>query len=383
MKLSLSIAWRFLITSRGQTVLIALGIAIGIAVQVFIGSLITGLQQSLLDKTIGRSPHITVTGQTRSDRIGDWQSVVDTMKAQPGVTAVSPVADGSGFLKVGEETYPVLARGVDLGAADGIYRLSEALVSGALPEGDQVLIGKELADEAGLAPGSTVDLLTPQGKAVAVTIAGVFDLKVSSLNKSWAIAPMALVQDAFGYGDEITSVEAQVAQVFQADSLAQSLAPLLPSGLTVENWKAQNEQLLSGLNGQSVSSVMIQVFVLVSVVLGIASVLAISVLQKSRQIGILKAMGIQNGMASQIFLFQGLILGVLGAVLGVGLGLGLSSMFTRFAVNSDGTPVVPLLIDPVFIGVSGLIGVLSATMAALIPARRSARLDPMEVIKNG
>ncbi len=383
MKLAFSIAWRFLTTSRGQTVLIALGIAIGIAVQVFIGSLITGLQQSLLDKTIGRSPHITVAGQSRNDRIAGWQEVVDTMKAQAGVSAVSPAADGSGFLKVEEETYPVLARGFDIEAAEGIYRLSEALVAGKLPADDQVLIGKELADEAGLAPGSATVLMTPQGKAVEVTVSGIFDLKVSSLNKSWAIAPMALVQDAFGYDGEITSVEAQVEKVFEADTLALSLAQALPSDLKVSDWKSQNEQLLSGLNGQSVSSIMIQVFVLVSVVLGIASVLAISVLQKSRQIGILKAMGIQNGTASLIFLFQGLILGVLGAALGVGLGLGLSAMFTQFAVNADGTPVVPLFIDPVFIGASGLIGVLSATLAALIPARRSARLDPMEVIKNG
>ena len=383
MKLAFSIAWRFLTTSRGQTVLIALGIAIGIAVQVFIGSLITGLQQSLLDKTIGRSPHITVAGQSRNDRIAGWQDVVDTMKAQAGVSAVSPAADGSGFLKVGEETYPVLARGFDIEAAEGIYRLSEALVAGKLPADDQVLIGKELADEAGLAPGSATVLMTPQGKAVEVTVSGIFDLKVSSLNKSWAIAPMALVQGAFGYDGEITSVEAQVEKVFEADTLALSLAQALPSDLKVSDWKSQNEQLLSGLNGQSVSSIMIQVFVLVSVVLGIASVLAISVLQKSRQIGILKAMGIQNGTASLIFLFQGLILGVLGAALGVGLGLGLSAMFTQFAVNADGTPVVPLFIDPVFIGASGLIGVLSATLAALIPARRSARLDPMEVIKNG
>ncbi len=383
MRLAFSIAWRFLTTSRGQTILIALGIAIGIAVQVFIGSLITGLQQSLLDKTIGRSPHITVAGESRNDRIAGWQEVVGTMKAQAGVSAVSPAADGSGFLKAGEETYPVLARGFDIEAAEGIYRLSEALVDGALPSGNEVLIGKELADEAGLAPGSAVELLTPQGKPVEVTVSGIFDLKVSSLNKSWAIVPMALVQDAFGYGDEITSVEAQVDKVFEADTLALSLAQALPGDLDVSDWKSQNEQLLSGLNGQSVSSIMIQVFVLVSVVLGIASVLAISVLQKSRQIGILKAMGIQNGTASLIFLFQGLILGVLGAVLGVGLGLGLSAMFTQFAVNADGTPVVPLFIDPVFIGLSGLIGVLSATLAALIPARRSARLDPMEVIKNG
>ena len=122
---------------------------------------------------------------------------------------------------------------------------------------------------------------------------------------------------------------------------------------------------------------------LVSVVLGIASVLAISVMQKSRQLGILKAMGIKNRTASLIFLFQGFVLGILGAILGVGFGLGLALMFTKFAVKPDGSPVVALLIDMKFIALSGVIAVLSATLASLVPARRSSKLDPMEVIRNG
>ena len=128
---------------------------------------------------------------------------------------------------------------------------------------------------------------------------------------------------------------------------------------------------------------MIQVFVLIAVVLGIASVLAITVLQKSKQIGILKAMGIKDSTSSLIFLFQGLLLGVLGGILGVLLGLGLSFSFTRFALNPDGTPVVPLYIDYGFIALSALIALASSTFAALIPARRSSKLNPIEVIRNG
>jgi len=128
---------------------------------------------------------------------------------------------------------------------------------------------------------------------------------------------------------------------------------------------------------------MIQVFVLFSVVLAIASVLAISVLQKSKQLGILKAIGISNRNASLVFLTEGFLLGVAGAVLGVALGLGLAFAFTKFALNPDGTPVIALFIDQGFVVISAAIAVLSATLASLIPARRSARLDPMEVIRNG
>ena len=175
----------------------------------------------------------------------------------------------------------------------------------------------------------------------------------------------------------------QTTDLFNADVIASNLSSTLGNDLKVTNWKDDNAELLSGLNGQSVSSIMIQVFVLISVVLGIASVLAITVLQKSKQIGILKAMGIKDKDASLIFLFEGLILGVIGAFIGVALGLLLGFMFSKFALNPDGTPVVKLFFDFKFIAFSAVIAVLSSTIAALIPARRSSKLNLLEVIKNG
>src|SRR5690606_678030 len=251
------------------------------------------------------------------------------------------------------------------------------------PSGDEVMVGKEFVDEASLKVNDEITVQTPWGTTREVSISGVFDLGVSNLNKNWALAETALVQSIFDYGDEVTAIESQVSDVFTADVISDRIATTLPSTLKVENWKVLNASLLSGLNGQSISSLMIQVFVLVSVILGIASVLAISVSQKSRQLGILKAMGIRDRVASLIFLLQGFILGIFGAIVGVGFGLGLAFAFTKFAVNPDGTPVIELFIDPQFIIISALIALLSATLAALIPARSSSRLSPIEVIRNG
>ena len=238
-------------------------------------------------------------------------------------------------------------------------------------------------EEAGIAVGDTVSILTPYGDAVDAVVSGEYDLGVSSLNKSWALSNLSLAQNLFGLGSGVTSIEAQVGDPFAADKVASEIAKIIPEGLLVSNWKEQNASLLSGLSGQSISSLMIQIFVMVSVVLGIASVLAISVMQKSRQIGILKAMGIKNRTASLIFVDQGFLLGIFGALLGVGFGLGLAFLFTKFAVNADGTPVVALYIDRNFIALSAAIALLASMLAALIPARRSSKLDPMEVIKNG
>jgi lipoprotein-releasing system permease protein len=197
------------------------------------------------------------------------------------------------------------------------------------------------------------------------------------------LTTLATAQEVFAYEDKVTAIEMQVKDVFTADEIAAAISDDISAEIKVENWKDQNAALLSGLNGQSVSSLMIQVFVLVSVLLGIASVLAITVVQKSRQIGILKAMGIQDKAASRIFLLQGLMLGVAGAIVGVALGLGLAYAFTKFALNPDGTPVVSLFIDPKFITLSAVIAIVVSALAAMIPARKSSRLNPIEVIRNG
>lgn len=383
MKIAFKIARRFLASNRGQTILIALGIAIGVSVQVFIGSLIMGLQKSLIETTIGRSSQLTVAPAARGDLILDGDALMEKITDIEGITYISGAADASGYVRVGENAWPVLVRGFDFGEAEGIYRLTDALVAGDLPGDGEILLGSDLMREAGIDPGDEVIILTPAGDVRAVRVSGEFDLKVSGLNKSWAIGSRSLVQEIFGYEDGLTSIEMQVGDPFEADAIAADIAAFLPEDLRADDWKAQNASLLSGLNGQSVSSIMIQVFVMISVVLGIASVLAISVMQKARQIGILKAMGIKNRIASAIFLMQGLILGLFGAILGICLGLGLALAFTKFAVNPDGTPVVALLIDPGFIALSGAVAVVASTLAALVPARRSSKLDPMEVIRNG
>ncbi len=231
-----------------------------------------------------------------------------------------------------------------------------------------------------------ISLITPNGKTKEAIVTGFYDLKVANINKSWIITSLETSQEIFDFGNKVTSIEMQLSSkdVFKADEIAITIEEKLSdNNIEVENWKDQNEELLGGLNGQSVSSLMIQVFVLISVTLGIASVLAVTVVQKSKQIGILKAMGIKDRDASKIFLYEGLLLGIAGAVLGIIFGITLMVIFTKFALNPDGTPIIPLYLDYKFIAISGSIAVVSASIAALIPARSSSKLEPIEVIKNG
>lgn len=384
MKLAFSIALRFLSSNKGQTLLIAFGIAIGVSVQIFIGSLIQGLQISLVDTTIGNQPQITIESLADDKLILDYETILkDISSNSEGVKFVSASADGPALMTVKEDTFSILVRGLSYQEAEGIYKIKKQLVDGNLPENkDETIIGTDLAEEANLAIGDELEVLAAFGETYTLKITGIFDLQVASLNSSWVLTSIETGQSMFSYGNAITGIEMQVDDVFAADTIAQDIQSKLPANLNVNNWKAENAALLSGLNGQSISSYMIQLFVMVSVLLGIASVLAITVVQKSRQIGILKAMGIQDRAASQIFLLQGFMLGIAGAILGILLGLGLAFAFTKFAVNPDGNPVVPLFIDPVFIAFSAGFAVVVSTLAALIPARRSSKLSPIEVIRN-
>ncbi len=382
---AVKIASRFLTSHKTQSLVIMLGIAVGVSVQVFVGLLIGSLQTNLIHQTVGRSPHITILPETSGGLIADSTAIVDQLKEQKDVVYPAAVADGNAFIKHTDRDLPALVRGFTFTDADGMYHFQDSLTTGTLPiEANEVAIGKSMATELSVTAGDNVTLITPAGKQEQVTITGIFDQKVEAINNLWVLAPLASVQTLFDFGDRVTSIGMQVTDVFKADTVATTVTGLLDTqSVKVTSWKVQNAQLLSALQGQSSSSSMIQVFIILSVVIAIASILAITVMQKSRQVGILKAMGITDGTASWIFIIQGALLGLGGAILGVSLGIGLFLSFATFVKTSDGAAVVPAVVDVKFALTSGAIALVAATLAGLFPARTSARLSPIEVIRNG
>lgn len=385
MFLPLKIAIRFLKSSKGQTILITLGIAIGVSVQIFIGLLIQGLQTSLIDKTIGNASHITISSATTEKTFDGYFDIIKDIENRKEIKGVSASLDRPSFTNVNDEAQTIIVRGLTLDGADKIYRIKDALIEGQMPFAtNKVIVGKSFFESAGYVVGDSIDIFVPELGVKTLEIGGVFDLKVSNINNTWFITSLATAQSVFELEDVVSSIEIQVNDVFASTVIAEEISKNIDSDkLKIADWQVQNEELLSGLSGQSVSSIMIQIFVIISVVLGIASVLAISVLQKSKQIGILKAMGIKDGATSLIFLTQGFILGVLGAITGILLGLGLSIAFTKFALNPDGTPLIPLTINIGFVILSAGIAIVASMGASLIPSIKSLKMDPIEVIKNG
>jgi lipoprotein-releasing system permease protein len=378
--LPFQIARRFLWRSRFQSALIVVGIAIGIGTQVFVGSLITSLQASLIDTTVGNSPHVTFE-PAADGRTIEWPGKLEPkLRADAEVTAIAPQHLVSVLARFADATDPLVVRVAEADARDSIYAVSDQLVAGdPEPGAGELLIGVDLADERAVEIGDETTLVTADGDEIPATVSGVFDLGVAALNTGTAFAGPELAADVLDLpADAVDVVEVQVASVFSSDVVG---ARYDGDGLAVTDWQAENRALLTGLQSQSVSSIMIQVFVVIAVGLGIASTLAVAAVQKTRQIGILKALGLTDRRSGAVFLWQAGILGVVGTALGLMVGWGLIAGFDAAASGSEA--LFPVSVDPGFAALSAGIGIGIALLSAVIPYRTTTRLDPIEVIQNG
>jgi lipoprotein-releasing system permease protein len=400
------VALRYLRAGRAQTGLILGGTTVGVAILIFLTALISGLQRTLIQQTLSSQAHVLVKAPEREARplplaagapvaadrvertpdrirsIEQWQQVRADLERLPGVIAVTPTAGGSAFASRGEATKPVALRGVDDASFGQVIVIEPKIRAGRFRlEGAQAVIGTELAADLGIGVGDKLRLATPEGRGDVFTVTGVFDLGNKDVNQRWVLVPLRAAQTMLDLPGGATTLEVKVAEVFEAERIAREIARRHP--LKVDSWMKLNEQLLVALRSQSSSSWMIQALVVVAVALGIASVLAVSVVQKSREIGIMKATGTATGLVLRIFLIEGAVVGAAGSILGGVLRTGMALAFARLATSPTGEPIFPVDLTPgLYLGAS-LVALATGTLAAWIPARQAARLDPAVVIRYG
>lgn len=393
-----SIALRFLRQGRTQSLLILVGISVGVAVIVFVTALISGLQANVIDRTLGTQAHIRVEAPREVNRIaraGDgvlqlvledprpqslrpidnWLQVRDVLDRLPGITAVSPLVSGPAFGRRGDAVESVALVGIDPPRYLRVIPLDAHMVEGQLRVGSgNVLVGRILADDLGLRLGGKLRLEAGDGRDAIVTIAGIFELGVRDLDSRYVYTDLKQAQSLLALPGGVTVIDLTVEKLFEADQLAARVRGL--TGLQAESWMESNAQLMNALSSQSLSTRMISFFVAMSVALGIASVLAVSVAQRTREIGILRAMGTRRRQLLRVFLVQGAVLGLIGSAIGALAGLGLVWVFNRFG---PGLFVIPL--PPALIPAAMAIATIAGMGAALAPAWRASRLDPVEAIR--
>ncbi|HEX6908779.1 MAG TPA: ABC transporter permease [Longimicrobium sp.] len=406
MPFELIVAIRYLREGRVQTWLILTGIGVGVGVIVFLSALIGGLQASLVERTLGTQAHVVVRAPDEEPRalglaagdgiaevrierpaqrvrsIAQWQQAAAAIGRLPGVVAVSPTTAGPAMASRGGGSSAVAVRGIDPESYTRIVDLRRWLVEGELDLGSgRVVVGTELAAELALRPGDGLRLRAGENRAGVFTVSGIFDLRNKDLNARWVFVSLRAAQTMFALEGGVSTLEVSGAEVFEAENLAREIAGR--TALQADSWMTTNAQLLVALRSQSLSSYLIQGFVILAVALGIASVLAISVVQKSREIGILRATGTTIASTMRIFLAQGLLLGLGGSAVGVALGTVLALGFSRVAQNPDATPAFPVLLGAGLYLRAVATATLVGIVAAVVPARKAARLDPATAIRNG
>jgi lipoprotein-releasing system permease protein len=393
-----TIATKFLREGRTQTILILVGIAVGVAVIVFITALINGLQANIVDRTLGTQAHVRVEppdevnrvapaagGTTRlileSKRaqrlrsINNWQQVRDTLDQLPEVTAVSPVVSGPAFARRGDALESVALVGIDPVRYQRIIPLSRDIVAGELRVGaGDAVIGALLAADLGIRVGDKMRLVAGEGREALLNVAGIFELGVRELDQRYVYLDLKQTQSLLNLPGGITVIDLTVRDIFAADAAANRVSRL--TGLKAESWMQSNAQLMNALRSQSLSTGMITFFVGLSVAFGIASVLSISVVQRTREIGILRAMGTTREQMTKVFLVQGAILGLGGSAIGAFAGYGLVWIFNEFGPGLFHVPISPTLVPGAM-----LVATLTGVLSAAVPARRAARLDPVVAIR--
>lgn len=394
-----TIATKFLREGKAQSTLILVGIAIGVAVIVFLTALITGLQSNIIQRTLGTQAHIKVQQTEERNRIvvpepnsaqltieskraqrlrsiNNWQQVRDVLDTLPRVTAVSPIISGPAFARRGESLQSVALVGIDAPRYLRIIPVKDDMIAGVfrIGAGDTV-IGKQLATDLGMRVGDKLRLDSGQGRESILNVAGIFELGVRELDARYVYLDMKQAQSLLDLPGAATVIDVTVDDIFEAQKIAERVARL--TGLKVESWMETNTQLMNALRSQSLSTQMISVFVALSVALGIASVLTVSVVQRTREIGILRAMGSTRQQMLRVFLVQGALFGLSGSILGIAVGYALVGAFNTFGPKLFYIPIDAWL--PV---AATAIATVTGIFSAAIPARRAAALDPVEAIRH-
>lgn len=393
------IAIRFLREGKAQSTLILTGIAVGVAVIVFLSALIGGLQSNIIDRTLGTQAHIKVEPAQEANRvlppppgttqlvledkraqrlrsINNWQQIRDTLDTLPRITAVSPLISGPAFARRGEAIASVALLGIDAPRYQRIIPVHEDMVAGVFRIGaDDAVIGTQLAHDLGLRVGHKLRLDGGQGRESTVNVTGIFELGVRELDARYVYVDMKRAQSLLNLPGAATVIDLTVDDIFAADDIATRIGQL--TGLKAEAWMTTNSQLMNALRSQRLATQMINVFVALSVALGIASVLSVSVVQRTREIGILRAMGTGRQQILRIFLVQGAVLGLAGSVLGCLTGLGLVAGFNTF-----GPKLFIIVIAPSLLIIAAALATVTGIISAALPARRAALLDPVEAIRH-
>ncbi|CCD96776.1 putative ABC transporter, permease protein; lipoprotein-releasing system transmembrane protein lolC [Bradyrhizobium sp. ORS 375] len=396
-------AVRLLREGRLQTLFIIGGIAIGVAVIVFMSAMLAGLEANFIKRVLTSQPQIQLLTpdqvarplrngpgviedaivQRPSQRvisIDQWPKIRNQMLAMPEITAVSPTISGSALAIRGDASRAVTLSGVEPESYFNIVRVPDYIVAGE-PRltSENIIIGVELAKDLGAVVGDKLNVQAASGANRVLTVTGLVDLGNKGVNQRAAYVALRTAQSLLGMIGGVTTIDITVKDIYAAEDIAQRIQAA--NLVKADSWIKTNAQFFVAVRAQETSNTLIRVFVAMSVAFGIAAVLIVSVIQRSKEIGILRAMGTSRGQILRVFLLQGGLLGFVGSLFGAALGAGALIYWHAVQRQADGSELFPLILERRLFVLTALLATVTGLLAATAPALRAAKLDPVVAIR--
>ncbi len=397
-------AIRFLKEGRMQTIFIITAVSIGVAVIVFMSAMLSSLQANFIKRVLTSQPHIQLippdevarplrtqqaglvvaaTVQRPAQRIrsiDQWQKIRSQLQAWPDITNVSPTMTTSALAVRGDASRSITLTGMNPQVYFRIVRIPDYVVAGEIRVlTEDILIGTELAHDLGVTIGDKITVSAANGASRVLTITAIFDLGNKGANQRSTFVALRTAQALSNLVGGVTALDLTVTDIYAAETIAQAIQSA--TGVEADSWIKTNAQFFTAVSAQQTSNTLIRVFVGLSVAFGIASVLVVSVIQRSKDIGILRAMGTSKEQILRVFLLQGGLLGFAGSLVGAAMGGGAVIFWHSYMRQVDGSELFPLILEPsLFIG-SVLLAAATGVGAAAVPALRAANLDPVVAIR--
>jgi lipoprotein-releasing system permease protein len=400
------VASRYLRAKRKQaviaviTTIAVLGIAAGVAVLVIALALVTGFNEDIQTKLLGGTAHVNLL-RSDGEAIGDYQELAEQLRRVPGVTAAAATTY---FNVVIAGTYQsgAIVKGVDLHAPRGANEVYNTIVSGDVnslavtdPGEEGIILGKVLAKELNVKPGDYVTVISPQGRLTPFGVSprqrqfrvgGLFQSGLYEYDSTWAYTSLPAAQQLMGLGDEATLIQMKVADIYQVKHIAQDVLSAVGPGYTTTDWQELNKPVFAALQIQRLVVVIVLTLMIFIAALNIITTLTMMVIEKTRDISILMAMGATPRSIMRIFMWQGLMVGAIGTSLGLMVGIAACLVADKYQLIKLPETIFSISYAPFQVRVRdavavALLSLIISFVATIHPARQAARLNPVEGLR--
>ena len=388
------------------------GVALGVMALIVVLAVMTGFEEDLKDKILGTNAHVVVTHN--GTPMEDYQQIMAKLKGFKGVQAATPFIYNQVMLSSGKNVSGVVLRGIDVRSDRQVTKLSKSIVEGSLDQLDPVMgsgfgakpglvVGKELAKHLGLIVGDAVNVVSPMGNITPLgmmprmkpfRVVGIFNTGMFEYDSTLAYISLAQAQAFFDLGDTVTGIQLKVDDVYHTGELVRVINQTMAPEYYARDWMQMNRNILFALKTEKMVMFIILTLIVLVAAFGIASTLFMVVMEKTRDIAILKSMGATGLSIMKIFVLEGLIIGVIGTILGVASGLLIAlnlepiinviekatglNFFSKDVYYLDHFPSLVVPSDVVLISVTA---VLISFIATLYPSWQASRMLPAEALR--